>query len=564
MERSNTLNINQWVSAKEAVSDEFVASKILAVSFKKGVKQPYLAKPSDFMYYVHFHGFNRRLDRWISFKDIYPIDKSGNPCFYPFSSSKIRGDPFSSLTQLKPPSSCLALEEEKSTKRVKLEGEISQERVKKSFVKKRIHTAEETSLTVFHGYVLYKTETQPSSLQHETSSSPLFSSVSKRRQISSNQKRTHTASLQEFGATEGSSTPLSSFSVLKPLCSSTCSTEEKLILPSMQIKDSTVVAVQEMEKHEEEYHKLALFDPTLTFSESEEDVEEHEGMDQQTIQAHEEATKMKTLNKIQIGSCELTAWYFSPLPTEFQNFDILYVCEWCLTFFHHQTELQKHSSRCSLRHPPGNEIYRDGCLSVFEVDGQCARVYTENLCFLSKLFLDHKTLQYEVKPFLFYILTESDHQGCHLVGYFSKEKYSVQGYNLACILTFPQFQRKGYGKFLVSLSYQLSLVEGRSGTPEKPLSDLGRLSYRAFWSLHLLDILENRFGKISIEELMHLTAINKDDIQRTLEEIGVLRYIQGQHLICLHPEVISQGKRLAGHFGIPLKKHLLHYVPFSV
>lgn len=44
----------------------------------------------------------------------------------------------------------------------------------------------------------------------------------------------------------------------------------------------------------------------------------------------------------------------------------------------------------------------------------------QNLCLLAKLFLDHKTLYYDVDSFLFYILTENDAFGCHLVGYFSK------------------------------------------------------------------------------------------------------------------------------------------------
>lgn len=59
-------------------------------------------------------------------------------------------------------------------------------------------------------------------------------------------------------------------------------------------------------------------------------------------------------------------------------------------------------------------------LSVFEVDGKKNRVYCQNLCLLSKLFLDHKTLYYDVEPFLFYIMCEVDDKGCHIVGYFSK------------------------------------------------------------------------------------------------------------------------------------------------
>ena len=57
---------------------------------------------------------------------------------------------------------------------------------------------------------------------------------------------------------------------------------------------------------------------------------------------------------------------------------------------------------------------------MFEVDGRDHKVYCQNLCLLAKLFLDHKTLYFDVEPFLFYVMTEYDSTGCHLIGYFSK------------------------------------------------------------------------------------------------------------------------------------------------
>lgn len=76
--------------------------------------------------------------------------------------------------------------------------------------------------------------------------------------------------------------------------------------------------------------------------------------------------------------------------------------------------------KCAMRHPPGDEIYREGNISIFEVDGRKNKIYCQNLCLLAKMFLDHKTLYYDVEPFLFYVMTESGDLGCHFVGYFSK------------------------------------------------------------------------------------------------------------------------------------------------
>lgn len=82
--------------------------------------------------------------------------------------------------------------------------------------------------------------------------------------------------------------------------------------------------------------------------------------------------------------------------------------------------LSRSQTKCKWFHPPANEIYRKDNLSVFEVDGNISKIYCQNLCLLAKLFLDHKTLYYDVEPFLFYVLTVNDSKGCHLVGYFSK------------------------------------------------------------------------------------------------------------------------------------------------
>jgi hypothetical protein len=52
------------------------------------------------------------------------------------------------------------------------------------------------------------------------------------------------------------------------------------------------------------------------------------------------------------------------------------------------------------------------------------QAYAQNLCLVAKLFLDHKTLYYDTDPFLFYVMCEMDVLGYHIVGYFSKVRFS--------------------------------------------------------------------------------------------------------------------------------------------
>jgi len=263
-------------------------------------------------------------------------------------------------------------------------------------------------------------------------------------------------------------------------------------------------------------------------------------LDAATQREHEAATRVKNINKIMLGKWEIQTWYFSPFPKEYANCDTLYFCEYDLHFTKRPEALQRYMRRSQLVHPPGDEIYRCGNISVFEVDGARARSFCQNLCLLAKLFLDHKTLYYDVDPFLFYVMTEWDEQGCHPVGYFSKEKYSAEEYNLACILTLPPYQRKGYGRFLISFSYELSRKEGKVGTPERPLSDLGMVSYRSYWAHVLLSILQSHRGAISIKQLSEMSAIKTDDIISTLQALNLIKYWKGQHMISVSPRVIQE------------------------
>lgn len=269
-----------------------------------------------------------------------------------------------------------------------------------------------------------------------------------------------------------------------------------------------------------------------------------------------------------MGVFHADAWYYSPYPAIYNNTECLFICDVCLCFFLSEEELGRHFLRCELKHPPGDEIYRDLThnLAVFEVDGQKSPVFCENLSYLSKLFLDHKTLYWDTTPFLFFILCEIDQaqQRYHIAGYFSREKESTLGYNLSCILVLPFHQRKGLGKFMVGLSYELSLREGKIGTPEVPLSDLGRALYMSWWTQRIVKFIQDSASSFSIEQLSKETGIKEADAYDCMEKIGMLKYAQGQLLLCADPAFLKELYKAAGHPGKPLRPELIHYIPFKL
>lgn len=110
------------------------------------------------------------------------------------------------------------------------------------------------------------------------------------------------------------------------------------------------------------------------------------------------------------------------------------------------------------------------------------------------------------------------------------------------------------------LGYLLSKVEEKVGSPERPLSDLGLISYRSYWKEVLLRYMYNFQGKeISIKgetedktthetmkpsceysghvcflccaEISQETAVNPVDIVSTLQSLQMLKYWKGKHLV---------------------------------
>ena len=245
--------------------------------------------------------------------------------------------------------------------------------------------------------------------------------------------------------------------------------------------------------------------------------------------------RVSGLKYVHFGDYLINTWFKSPYPPDVAVDHVLHVCQYCFRYFGSPFSLSRHLIKCPcFGSPPGNEIYREGEYSVFEVDGRKNTVYCQNLCLFAKLFLNSKTLYYDVEPFMFYILCKyGQHSQSHqFLGYFSKEKLNGTSYNLSCIMTLPLYQRKGYGSFLMDFSYLLSRREFKFGTPEKPLSDLGLLSYRSYWKYAVaralrsifdeLSVEKEQFCTVSINDVCNLTGMTPNDVIVGLEQLEAL------------------------------------------
>lgn len=255
-----------------------------------------------------------------------------------------------------------------------------------------------------------------------------------------------------------------------------------------------------------------------------------------------EESLIRNVERVYIRDRVVEAWYFSPYPRNAISRDgALFLCEFCLFYLPSEALLQEHARTCTLRHPPGTMIYDHDGLCFFELDGYVQSNYCRNLALLSKMFLDHKSLYYDIDVFMFYVLCRREPSGYQIVGYFSKEKISEQGYNLACILTLPYEQRRGYGRILIDFSYLLSRREGKIAGPERPLSDLGLLSYRAYWLEVLLEEMARGEG-VCVRDLSRRTHVAEEDLVGTLLANRMVRY-HGSELIFVLDE--AQAKRMA-------------------
>ncbi|KFY67284.1 hypothetical protein V496_01654 [Pseudogymnoascus sp. VKM F-4515 (FW-2607)] len=258
-------------------------------------------------------------------------------------------------------------------------------------------------------------------------------------------------------------------------------------------------------------------------------------------------TLERNVDNVVLGDILFRAWYPSrhvkeivgrEVVEEKEMLERLYVCKHCFKYSKELMGWVGHGKACERRRGgaapmvPGRKIYSHGNSgwSVWEVDGEVDSLYCQNLCLFAKLFLDNKSVFFDVTGFIYLLLvhtnpTTGEEQ---VIGFFSKEKMSWDNNNLACILVFPPWQHKGLGSLLIAVSYEISRREKIIGGPEKPISDLGKMSYIKYWSgevaRYLLDVgdMEKKKTKVvSLDDISAGTWICVEDCLTALKHMNI-------------------------------------------
>ncbi|KAI9827094.1 MAG: hypothetical protein M1826_006458 [Phylliscum demangeonii] len=278
----------------------------------------------------------------------------------------------------------------------------------------------------------------------------------------------------------------------------------------------------------------------------------------------------RDISKVVLGDLLFDTWYRSSYPKDLlaavgshhddtgdgdgdnesrPTLDRLYVCRWC---FRYSSELMpylahmasasrptaldhtrlkipsQHACPAREQPAPGRKLYAKGRLSVYAVDGEEQVLFCQNLSLFATLFLETKSVCFDPADFTYHLLLRADHPAAspQIVAFFSKEKRSWDHNNVACILVFPPWQRKGYGTLLMELSYTLSRREGIMGGPEKPLSGPGRRAYLSFWAGAVARfVLSRPAGRstTTVRAISDHTFIQPEDVIAALKEMAVVQ-----------------------------------------
>jgi histone acetyltransferase MYST1 len=238
---------------------------------------------------------------------------------------------------------------------------------------------------------------------------------------------------------------------------------------------------------------------------------------------HREVTQVKNIPWIKFGAHSIITWYYSPYPPEVEGLP-LYICDKCCRYFTDKADLRSHERTAKELKPPGREVYRKDQFSVFQIHGRDHKITGQCLCLLCKLFLDHKTLCYDIGCYVFYVLCECDQTCCHIAAFFSKQRSCAANDIISCIVVLPPFQRRGYGSLLISVAYEIARRGDVIGGPERPLSQLGQVTFERFWKDEIMELFALYGEKLrTVDLISKMTSFRREEVELILKKLQIVK-----------------------------------------
>ena len=107
------------------------------------------------------------------------------------------------------------------------------------------------------------------------------------------------------------------------------------------------------------------------------------------------------------------------------------------------------------------------------------------------------------------------------------------------------------------------MIEGRVGTPERPLSDIARIVYLSWWRNQIISYMKkHKDEEYTILDIEKATFIRKVDIMFTLDEMKMLKFTNGRYYLITDPGFHYIARHRLDKIDVHMEK--IHWVPYVI
>lgn len=223
--------------------------------------------------------------------------------------------------------------------------------------------------------------------------------------------------------------------------------------------------------------------------------------------------EIKRTNYIYLNNEKIKIEYNHPSLTE-----TIFFCNKCLNISYSLINYKQHDNICKSFY--GLLSYKgvfnnDNQIEIRQIDGLFYSSFSYSLTKLGRYFFIDKSLDSLLEYFYLFTLIVNN----KLVGYFSMDKL-FQNCNISCIVIFPPYRSYKYSYLLIDFSYKIFLLNNKVASPERPLSNGGKIVFKRYWRYIIYNLIKSNNNLLLTPSFISKsTGIIEEDVKETLNEI---------------------------------------------